>query len=167
MTLHFYEKSKRGKVEQVVQLTFDERNRSRGKAMTLSNESIAWFLPRGEYLRHDDVLKSECGQYIKVIAAQEPITKVTSGQPFLLTRAAYHLGNRHVPLQVSAAGLMYQPDHVLDEMVRGLGLAAEHIEAAFQPEDGAYHSHGPEDVHNHKGANGHTPRGLNSHSHDH
>ena len=55
----------------------------------------------------------------------------------------------------------------LDEMVRGLGLVAEHIEAAFQPEDGAYHSHGPEDVHNHKGANGHTPRGLNSHSHDH
>ena len=144
MTLRCYEKSENSEVEQVVELTFDERNRSRGRAMTLSKEPIAWFLPRGEYLRQDDVLKSEGGQYIKVIAAQEPVTKVTSGHPFLLTRAAYHLGNRHVPLQVSEADLMYQPDHVLDEMVRGLGLVAEHIEAAFQPEDGAYHSHSPE-----------------------
>ncbi|SVE34949.1 uncharacterized protein METZ01_LOCUS487803, partial [marine metagenome] len=115
---------------------------SRGKAATQAGETVAWFLQHGEYLRQNDVLKTECGQFVQVVAAEEPVSKVTTDHPFLLTRAAYHLGNRHVPLQVKRTSLLYQSDHVLDDMVRGLGLTVEPAQSAFQPEDGAYYSHG-------------------------
>lgn len=141
MTMNCYEKAEHCSSNDVVRLSFDERNRSRGRATTAAGGTIAWFLPRGIYLRQNDVLKSDCGQFIQVIAAVEPVSRVTSDNAFLLTRAAYHLGNRHVPLQVTPDTLIYQPDHVLDDMIRGLGLAVEQVESAFQPEDGAYHAH--------------------------
>ena len=141
MVMNCYEKADQSYSDIVVCLTFDERNRSRGKAATQAGETVAWFLQHGEYLRQDDVLKTECGQFVQVVAAEEPVSKVTTDHPFLLTRAAYHLGNRHVLLEVKRTSLLYQSDHVLDDMVRGLGLTVEPAQSAFQPEDGAYYSH--------------------------
>ena len=85
----------------------------------------------------------------EVIASAETVSKVTCDQPLLLLKAAYHLGNRHVPLQVTEHWLRYQHDHVLDDMVRGLGLQVSVEQAPFQPESGAYHRHGAGHSHNH------------------
>ena len=87
-------------------------------------------------------------QVIRVLAAPETVSTVRCADPHLLARAAYHLGNRHVPLQIDPGLLRYQHDHVLDDMLRGLGLTVETEQAPFEPEAGAYqsaphsHSHG-------------------------
>lgn len=141
MTMNCYEKSDEVSGDMTICLSFDERNKSRGKAAAQDGQMVVWFLQRGEYLQQNDMLKTDCGQFVQIVAAEEPVSKVTTDDPFLLTRAAYHLGNRHVPLQVEPTMLLYQPDHVLDDMIRGLGLTVERIHSAFQPEDGAYHSH--------------------------
>ena len=141
MTINCYEKSDGISGDMTICLSFDERNKSRGKAVAQGGQMVAWFLQRGEHLRQDVVLKTECGQFVRIVSAKEPVSKVTTDDSYLLTRAAYHLGNRHVPLQVKPTSLLYQPDHVLDEMIRGLGLTVERIDSAFQPESGAYDSH--------------------------
>ena len=134
-------------------LTFQARNRSRGRGQTTTGEEVCWFLPRGEYLGQGDYLKSEQAQLIRIVAAPESLSRVTSDDGFLLLRAAYHLGNRHVPLAVTPEALCYQSDHVLDEMVTGLGLTVETVNLPFQPEGGAYgghaHSHAHSDDHHH------------------
>ena len=124
----------------VMVLAFDARTRSRGKGVTETGEEIAWFLERGIYLRDGDCLQGPTGRLVKVSAAPEPVSRAKTKDTYLLTRAAYHLGNRHVPLQIDAAGLSYQPDHVLDDMIRSLGLTVDLEDLPFQPEDGAYHS---------------------------
>ena len=125
-----------------ISLTFEERSRSRGKACTTSGTEIAWFLDRGVSLRHGNALQAADGALYLVEAAPEPVSVVTADKPGLLMRVAYHLGNRHLSLQVTADRLLYQSDHVLDDMVTGLGATVSHELHAFQPEDGAYHSHG-------------------------
>ena len=124
-----------------IHLPFDQRNRSRGKATTDDGQIVAWFLNRGETLRQDDLLAADNGMYVRVVAADEPVSRATSGDDILLTRAAYHLGNRHVQVQINLDSLIYQADHVLDEMVKRLGLKVERVCTAFQPDDGAYSSH--------------------------
>ena len=126
-------------------LTFQERTRSRGRATTDAQQEVCWFLDRGEYLGPGDFLKTGEGDLYRIVAAAEPLSRVTHEDGFLLMRAAYHLGNRHVPLQVTPEALAYQTDHVLDEMVKQLGLSVSHVTATFQPESGAYrggHHHG-------------------------
>mgnify|MGYP002635326475 CR=1 FL=1 len=123
----------------LLSLRFDERTKSRGKALTDRGIEIEWFLDRGLFLRNGDVLQSDQGQLVAIVAAPEKVSLVTSSQQHLLLRAAYHLGNRHIPLQVEPQSLRFQPDHVLDEMVVSLGLELHHVDQAFQPEDGAYH----------------------------
>jgi len=120
-------------------LAYDARNRSRGKGMTAGGIEVSWFLDRGVFLRDGDCLVTGEGTLYQVTAAAEPVSRATSTDPHLLTRAAYHLGNRHVPLQIGADALTYQPDHVLDDMVGSLGLDVRQTELPFQPEDGAYH----------------------------
>jgi urease accessory protein len=78
---------------------------------------------------------------VRVCAAPEAVTTAHAGDPLGLARASYHLGNRHVPLQVGPGWVRYQRDHVLDDMVRGLGLRVVHESARFEPERGAYHGH--------------------------
>ena len=141
MLMNCYEKSDEKPGDKIISLGFDERKKSRGKAATPEGQMVAWFLRRGESLRQGDVLKTDCGHFIQIVAAAEPVSKATTDDPFLLVRAAYHLGNRHVPIQVESTLLLYQSDHVLDDMLRRLGFSVEKIDSAFQPEEGAYHNH--------------------------
>lgn len=120
-------------------LTFEERQKSRYKTTVSTGQNLAWFIPRGQVLCDGDYLCCKTGELIRVVAAPETVSQVNSADQLLLTRAAYHLGNRHVPLQIGAGYLRYQHDHVLDAMVQGLGLNVLCQQLPFQPENGAYH----------------------------
>ena len=126
-------------------LPFELRQKSRQRTVLDDGSEIGLFLPRGSVLRGGDLLLSDNGSVILVQAAAESVSTVTAGDPHLLLRAAYHLGNRHVSLQIAANWLRYQHDHVLDDMVIKLGLEITIELATFEPESGAYH-HGH---HNH------------------
>lgn len=122
-----------------VVLTFDERQKSRHKTTTVCGSELGWFIERGTVLQDGDFLMCKTGEIVRVAAAAEEVSEVRSQNQLLLTRAAYHLGNRHVPLQIGAGFLRYMRDHVLDDMVRGLDLEVLHERHPFQPENGAYH----------------------------
>src|SRR4051794_34129861 len=125
-------------------LPFELRQKSRLVARSDKGREIAMQLPRGHVLRHGARIKAEDGSVIAICAAEEELSVVTSDDPTALARAAYHLGNRHVPLQIEAGALSYQHDHVLDDMVRGLGLVLHVHARRFDPESGAYgrgHAH--------------------------
>lgn len=119
-------------------LTFNQRQKSRLKANLTAQEQIGIILPRGTILKDGDVLASKLDDLIKIHAAEETVSTVTTDDVHLLLRIAYHLGNRHVPLQVELTWLRYGHDHVLDDMVRLLGGEITVSQNAFQPEKGAY-----------------------------
>ena len=126
-------------------LPFDLRQKSRLRARLDSGEDVGLFLPRGTVLRHGDRLRATDGRVIEVRAAPETVSTARATDPLLLARAAYHLGNRHVALQLGPGWLRYLHDHVLDGMVRELGLTVIGERAPFEPEAGAYgggHHHG-------------------------
>ncbi len=123
-------------------LDYDQRQKCRMRVTTECGLEIGVFLPRGESLLDQDVLKTTDGKLIRVQAALEALSEVLCEDTWMLARAAYHLGNRHVPLQVLPGVLRYQTDYVLDDMVKQLGLTVRLVQAPFQPEKGAYHSHG-------------------------
>ena len=135
-----------------VELDWDVRQKSRFDATDSQGRQIGVFLPRGTLVRGGDVLVAEDGSLIKVIAAAQPVLVITHcsehGSAFDLTRAAYHLGNRHVPIELRADHLKIEPDHVLAEMLRSMHLIVSAQDAAFEPEGGAYgaghggHGHG-------------------------
>ena len=131
----------KGSTVDSLELPYDTRKKSRFKAELNSGEQVGVVLPRGKVLRGGDVLADENGGYVRIIAAAERLSRVHSEDPCLLARAAYHLGNRHLPLQVGAGWLVYQHDHVLDAMVQGLGLQVDIQEMSFEPEEGAYAAH--------------------------
>jgi urease accessory protein len=144
-------------------LDFDDRKKSRRPVRLDGGEEAALMLPRGTVLRDGDHLRTEGGEVVEVRAAPEQLSAVTVADPLALARAAYHLGNRHVPVQIDAGKLRYQHDHVLDDMVRALGLPVHTEQAPFQPEGGAYahgHSHGHDHDHDHD-------HDHHDHSHDH
>jgi urease accessory protein len=126
-------------------LTLDQRSRSRQRIRLDDGREAGVLLPRGATLHHGDVLGSEDGLVVRIAAAVERLSRAESDDPLLLARACYHLGNRHVALQIQPGRLCWLHDHVLDDMVRGLGLAVTSVEAPFEPEPGAYgggHGHG-------------------------
>lgn len=123
-------------------LDFDARQKSRLRATTACGQTVGIFLPRGTGLADQDVLVTTDGKFLRVQAALEKLSEVVCDDLWMLARAAYHLGNRHVPLQVLPGILRYQTDYVLDDMVRQLGLSVIAVEAPFQPEKGAYHGQG-------------------------
>jgi urease accessory protein len=162
-----------GTPSEVLSLPYDERKKSRLRARAESGREVAIVLERGSMLRDGDLLAADGGEIVVVRAAEESVSDVSSADALLLTRAAYHLGNRHVPLQLELGGLRYQHDHVLDQMVRALGLEVVPRMAAFEPESGAYargHVHGSdvdahgehEHPHPHLHSHGHSPRGGDS-----
>jgi urease accessory protein len=119
-------------------LPYELRQKSRLRANLDNGEEIGLVLPRGTVLRGGDYLKSESGEVILVKAAEEVVSTVREKDPMLFARACYHLGNRHVPLQIGEGWLRYLHDHVLDDMVQGLGLQVSCERAPFEPEAGAY-----------------------------
>jgi urease accessory protein len=147
-----------------VALAYDERKRSRLKVILASGAEAGIFLGRGDHLRGGDRLAAEDGSaVVEIVAAAERLIEASAGTPLLFARAAYHLGNRHVPVQLIAerggGRLRFQLDHVLAEMVRGVGCTVGETEAPFEPEPGAYggghRHHGDEPVDLH--APGHGP----------
>jgi urease accessory protein len=123
-------------------LPFDLRCKSRLRTRLESGEEVGLFLERGATLRTGDKLLGGDGRVVEVAAAPEAVIEARIDDPILLAKAAYHLGNRHVPVQVGDGFLRFGRDHVLGEMVRGLGLAVIEIDAPFEPESGAYGGHG-------------------------
>lgn len=125
-----------------VHLVFSERERSRYRTRTSGGADIGWFLPRGSVLCDGDALLCGEEQVILIRAARETLTEASSDDPLLLARAAYHLGNRHVSLQILPGVLRFPRDHVLENMLEGLGLTVRAVDDAFHPEAGAYAVHG-------------------------
>jgi urease accessory protein len=123
---------------------------------------VGVFLPRGTVVRGGDVLIAEDGSLIRVQAAPQSVLRITActahGSPFDLTRAAYHLGNRHVPIELRPDYLQIEPDHVLADMLRAMHLIVNPVDAPFEPESGAYSSHG---------AHSHAHAHADTHAHAH
>ena len=132
-----------GRVFETVELSFDTRQKSRFRATLASGIDIGADLPRTGILRSGSFIATEQGDLLRVDAKPERLMQVTANSEFELLKAAYHLGNRHVPLMLTPSALYFEPDHVLAEMVEGLGLVVAEVEHPFEPESGAYaqHSH--------------------------
>ena len=138
-----------------VALSYDARKRSRLRLTLASGREAGIFLERGEHLQGGDRLITEDGgTVVEILAAPEKLIEAVADSPLRFARAAYHLGNRHVPVQIlpteGGGRLRFQADHVLADMIRGLGCAVAEIEAPFQPEAGAYgggHHHHGDDLH--------------------
>ena len=163
-----------------VSLPWDQRQKSRFEATDSTGRTLGVFLPRGTLVRGGDALIAEDGSLIRVEAAPEPVLVVRAcaahgGTPSDLARAAYHLGNRHVALEVQADHLKLEPDPVLADMLRAMHMIVSEERSGFDPEGGAYgeagtargHGHGG---HGHEhGAHGHDAHdhGPADHGHDH
>ena len=153
-----------------LELDWDIRQKSRFAATDSQGRALGIFLPRGTLVRGGDVLVAEDGSLVRVIAAPQPVLCITAcaehGSPFDLVRAAYHLGNRHVPIELHPDHLQIEPDHVLADMLRAMHLIVHERQAPFEPEGGAYapgggHQHG----HDHGSHEGHGH--AHGHAHDH
>lgn len=171
----------------IVALDWDTRRKSRFEALDSAGRRLAVFLPRGRIVRGGDVLVGEDGSLIRVEALAQPILVVTAPASgdlrsacLALARAAYHLGNRHVPIAVDADRLVLEPDHVLAALLARMGLEATSTSGAFEPEAGAYdagasmlaqeheheHEHGHGRGHGHAHAPGHADEHAAGHVHD-
>jgi urease accessory protein len=144
----------------IVELDWDVRQKSRFDATDSLGRHLGVFLPRGTLVRGGDVLVAEDGSMVKVIAAPQAVLRITAcpshGAPFDLTRAAYHLGNRHVPIELKPDHLKIEPDHVLADMLRAMHLIVNEVEEAFEPEGGAYSAGGHNHSHGHDHSSGHS-----------
>ncbi|EAQ99145.2 Urease accessory protein UreE [Congregibacter litoralis KT71] len=140
-----------------VHLVFSEREKSRYRTTTERGQELGWFLPRGIVLGDGDALVCNNEEIILIRAARESLTEAYTDDELLLLRAAYHLGNRHVSLQILPGALRFPRDHVLEDMLQGLGLDVRAVDDAFTPESGAYAGV----THTHEGDHGH------AHNHSH
>src|ERR1700722_5831514 len=166
-------------------LDFDARRKSRLAATLDNGEEVALVLPRGTVLRDGDVLVAQDGALVRVVAAAEAVLMVTARDTLTLTRAAYHLGNRHTPVEVGADYLKLEYDPVLADMLKRIGAMVEQVTLPFQPESGAYgggHKHGHDETfaedyalaqqvydehHGHDHGGGHDHAHDHGHGHDH
>jgi urease accessory protein len=121
-------------------LTYEARQKCRLLSRTDSGREIGLFLPRGQVLRHGLILTGHDHYRVRIKAAPENVSIVRSQNSLAFARACYHLGNRHVPLQILAGELRYLTDHVLDQMLEGLGFQILYDTLPFEPEQGAYHT---------------------------
>lgn len=157
-----------------LELDWDTRQKSRFAATDSTGRALGIFLPRGTVVRGGDVLVAEDGSLVRVVAAPQAVLRITHcsehGTPFDLTRAAYHLGNRHVPIELTPAHLQIEPDHVLADMLRAMHLTVVATQAPFEPEGGAYtggghHHHGHSHDHGHGHDHGEAHAHAAGHSH--
>ena len=144
-----------------LRLDWDTRSRSRFAARDSLGRSIAVILPRGSVLRDGDALVAVDGSLLRVRAARQALLQVRADDALALLRAAYHLGNRHVALQLGCDVLQLEPDPVLADMLGRMGLRVEAALAPFEPESGAYEVHDRSPAHSHDHDHGH------DHAHDH
>ena len=157
-----------------VELDWDVRQKSRFDATDSTGRALGMFLPRGTLVRGGDVLVAEDGSLVRVLAAPQEVLRITAcaqhGSAFDLTRAAYHLGNRHVPIELKPDHLKIEPDHVLADLLRAMHMTVVTVHEAFEPEGGAYSSHGHAQGHSHDHdahSHGAEVHDTDDHSHDH
>jgi len=143
-------------VDDVVVLDHLQREKGRLRARTPSGDELRIFLERGKVLQVGEILQSDCGRRFRVEAASEPVIRAQTRDWLLFSRACYHLGNRHVKMQIGECWLRITTDHVLRDMLEQLGLHTSEERAPFVPESGAYagaheHSqdHGQDHGHHH------------------
>lgn len=171
-------------------LTFHERSKSRLKATLSTGEEIAISLPRGSVMRAGEVLVADDGRFVEIIPASEDVLRVTAKHQHDLLRAAYHLGNRHIPVEVGPDYLHLEVDPVLADMLRQIGVEVVPASLPFEPEHGAYggghkhghdatfaedyalaqsayHAHDHEHKHEHKHEEGHVHSASCGHHHPH
>ena len=152
-----------------VTLDWDVRQKSRFETTDSNGHSVGVFLQRGQVVRGGDVLVGEDGSLLKVLAAPQPVLRITycteHGSVFDLTRAAYHLGNRHVPIELQADHLKIEPDPVLADMLRDMHMTVVAVDESFEPENGAYGEHSSHAGHAHHG-HAHEHGHVDGHSHD-
>ncbi len=134
-------------------LAYELRQKARLKTISDTGEEVGLMLPRGMILRGGDCIKSDEGSVAKIISALEEVSVAQTDNKLVLAKACYHLGNRHMPLQIEEDSLIYLKDHVLDEMVKNLGLEIHDERRAFEPESGAYSGHAEVE---HKHSHSHT-----------
>jgi urease accessory protein len=158
-----------------VELDWDVRQKSRFDCTDSVGRQLGVFLPRGTTVRGGDVLVAEDGSLVRVLAAPQTVFRITHcsahGTPYDLIRAAYHLGNRHVQIELKPDHLKIEPDHVLGDMLRAMHLIVNTVSEPFEPEAGAYSQGG----HAHTGSHGHAhdhspvaePAKAHDHAHDH
>jgi urease accessory protein len=161
-----------------VTLDWDTRQKSRFDATDSSGRQLGVFLPRGTVVRGGDVLVAEDGSLVRVQAAPQTVLRISAcaehGTAFDLMRAAYHLGNRHVPIELQPDHLKIEPDHVLADLLRAMHMTVAEVSEPFEPEGGAYgdnammgHDHGHSHGHGHDHAHDHSHGAACSHDHGH
>jgi urease accessory protein len=129
------------KIRFTLPLSAHERLKSRHRLDTPEGQSLFIHLKRGTLLQDGDILQTEAGESLKIVAKPEPVLTVTASDRHLLLRAAYHLGNRHVPVEITPDYLRLEPDPVLQQMLEQLGVEVKAEIQPFYPEIGAYHHH--------------------------
>ena len=154
--LRIIERIATGKPSASLTLPLEQRVKARMRLVLDDGREAGLFLDRGPILRHGDLLRAEDGSVVEIRAAAEPLSIIKTEDALLLARACYHLGNRHAPLQILKGEVRYQHDHVLDDMLKGLGLAPDFAELPFEPEPGAYGEHGLAYEHEHAHSHGRT-----------
>ena len=158
-----------------LELPFEARQKSRFKAKLVSGEEVGVMLPRGEILRGGDLVTASDGRVFEIVSQPEELLNVECATPAALAKIAYHLGNRHVPVEVGEGYLRIAEDPVLERMLEGLGATVRRKTAPFEPEAGAYggvgHEHGAAKIHDHHDDHGHDHDhhgpGHCDHDHDH
>jgi urease accessory protein len=156
-----------------IALTHDNRHRRRFAMKGEGGTEFLLDLADAAYLRDGDGLALDDGRVVRVVAASEPVADI-AGNPLLIARVAWHIGNRHVPAQILADRIRIARDHVLEEMIANLGAKVTRTEAPFDPEPGAYageavHAHGHHHRHGHDHSHdrGHAHAHKHGHGHDH
>jgi len=158
-------------IKGTLELPFEKRQKSRFKTRLVSGEEVGVMLPRGEILRGGDLVTTSDGRIIEVIAQLEKVLHVEGKSAGSLAKIAYHLGNRHVPVEVGDGYLRLGDDYVLERMLEGLGAKVSHTNAPFEPEAGAYggagHEHGAAKIHDHHDDHNHDHAHGADHAHGH
>ena len=154
-----------------VSLDWDVRQKSRFQVEDSSGRVLSVFLQRGHVVRGGDVLVADDGSLIRIEAAPQALLRITTcpqhGTPFDLIRAAYHLGNRHVPIELEPDHLQIEPDAVLADMLRSMHLIVNKVDEAFEPEGGAYGAHHGGSGHSHDDGHDHAHAPASQHAHEH
>ena len=157
----------------VDRVTLDAHERHRRRVVLTGERGTTFLLdlPRATTLRHGDGLVLDDGAIVRVAGRPEPLVEVAAADAHELARLAWHIGNRHIEVEIAGDRLRLKPDHVIEDMLRRLGARLSTVEAPFDPERGAYHSaehHGgePHDAEHHRGDNAHR-HGGHHHGHDH